>query len=538
MSTSSSAASKRRHTHPEPLPFQDERAPSARLARAIQSSSLHLVRRLLETAINSDGSPLDPRQPDPVTRKTSLIVAAEVGDLEMCRMLIEEYNVESEAVSRDPENNTVIHLAAASGSTDIITLYHSHYPFVLDWANAEGMTALHVASQKGHEATVSLLLDLHADVELTDNEGNTCLHYAAGWGHLKIVLLLIDRGCPFWAKNNSTFTASDYAFSFSIQSALQESARAHFESKKSQQRHRQRDREKERAQRTVVAAAAAAAGNSSERAGSPSASSFRSRRPAPLRNEETLAGLGVSLNASNRSTSMPQVNPIVTARMPSSPNAFSTTTPTSMASMKKPSSQSTTSSKPLVSPIHPFTAKTVSQLMSKDLEAIQHFRTRSGSVATSLASSSTGAGMGATPSPKLTTHFNSESPTTASGGGSSRLIPFQLSNTTERTGGTSTPSLRTRKSSGNLMASIAGVNASDGRHRAGSTDSDKSGGGGGLSFRDGLSRLRYLKGTGSGSGGRPPPLVLESVPGSPIVVQGGLQGGHDGDYDEYESQDS
>ncbi|KAH9810392.1 ankyrin repeat-containing domain protein [Melampsora americana] len=407
---STSTSSKRRHAHQEPPPFQDERSPSARLAKAIESSSVNLVRRLLNTAINSDGSPLDPSQPDPVTRKTSLMVAAEVGDVEMCRMLIEEYHVESDAVSRDPENNTVIHIAASRGSTEIITLYHSHYPFVLDWANSEGMTALHVAAQKGHESTISLLLDLHADVELTDNEGNTSLHYAAGWGHLKIVLLLIDRGCPFWAKNNSTFTASDYAFS---------------------------------------------------------------------------------------------------------------STPTSM---KK------SYAKPLSSPTSSFTAKTVSHLISKDLEAIQDFRTRSGSNATSLTSSSTSVGVGGAPSPNFTTHFRSESPTTTtttttSGGTggvtnmSNRLLPLHLSGVNERSTSGSTGSVRSRRSSGNLIGSMTNQVSShsgnpnpsgyvDNRTRAGSTDSDKSIGASGAGGGGGLSRL------------------------SPIVVEGSVENGNEMEEDE------
>lgn len=69
--------------------------------------------------------------------------------------------------------------------------------FVVDWANSEGLTPLHIASQNGFEAMVNvnrasphlylsgeglltwssqLLLDRDADIELPDAEGNTCLH--------------------------------------------------------------------------------------------------------------------------------------------------------------------------------------------------------------------------------------------------------------------------------------------------------------------------------------------------------------------------
>ncbi|POV94621.1 hypothetical protein PSHT_16102 [Puccinia striiformis] len=205
-----------------------------KLIRAIQNSNSTSIKKLSSASASSD-------------LLLKIVASAATTDqedqelsLDIIKLLITNSPTDN-TPPRDTELNTVIHLAAADGLDHIISLYLEQYPCVLDWANSEGLTPLHIASQKGNQSTVQLLLDSHADLELTDNEGNTCLHYAAAWGHLKIVLLLIDRGTPFWAKNNATFTASDYAYSFSIQSALQESARAHFESKE-QQRHRDRDK--------------------------------------------------------------------------------------------------------------------------------------------------------------------------------------------------------------------------------------------------------------------------------------------------------
>jgi hypothetical protein len=89
-----------------------------------------------------------------VTKKTSLILATEQANLEICQILIQDYQVDSQIISRvesraefaipfpkrltlklcmvskDLENNTVLHLAAAEGLDDIITLYHHHYPQV------------------------------------------------------------------------------------------------------------------------------------------------------------------------------------------------------------------------------------------------------------------------------------------------------------------------------------------------------------------------------------------------------------------------
>jgi hypothetical protein len=74
-------------------------------------------------------------------------------------------------------------------------LYYDRYPWVLDWSNSQGKTALHMAALKGNEELVrvrggsqtrpsfsfylplyQMLCDLGADFDLADNKGNTPLH--------------------------------------------------------------------------------------------------------------------------------------------------------------------------------------------------------------------------------------------------------------------------------------------------------------------------------------------------------------------------
>ncbi|WAR61905.1 hypothetical protein PtB15_12B597 [Puccinia triticina] len=520
------AAPKNTSAEPPPVTFTDDRTPSARLNRAIQSANTNLVKRLLaaEPAI-------DPRNQDPVSRKTSLILATEHANLEICRVLI---HVDAQLISRDLENNTVLHLAAADALDDIITLYHSHYPFVLDWANSEGMTALHVASQRGHESTVSLLLDFQADVELTDNEGNTCLHYAAAWGHLKIVLLLIDRGSPFWAKNNQTFTASDYAFSFSIQSALQESARAHFESKKQQRHQRQhRDRDKERNQRTPAAIPPDTTQPRPSRLGLKDSHSSTSTRSTTTTNNN---------NNTPQILSAPMIPKISTS--PTTSITHHPPPPPILPNALSPSA----SSKPLTSPTNSVaTARTVSYLISKDLEAIQDFRTRSISLANTTTTTTPTNNNSVNPqhSGPSSAPLVPESPTTSSFS-NSRLLPLQLvSAAASASSKSSGPSLRPRSSTGNLSNHANPDGTS--RTRAGSTDSETGVIIAGPGIREGLSRLRYLKsgpssnassisapntnnytstsspsapGTTPSTAGlasRPAHLALDTVPGSPAL---------------------
>lgn len=73
----------------------------------------------------------------------------------------------------------------------------------LDEKDNRGMTALHIASEHGHEAVVQLLLDKGAELEAKDDNGWTALHFAAEEGHEAIVQLLLDRGAEPEAKDNN-----------------------------------------------------------------------------------------------------------------------------------------------------------------------------------------------------------------------------------------------------------------------------------------------------------------------------------------------
>ncbi|MEO8179996.1 MAG: ankyrin repeat domain-containing protein [Deltaproteobacteria bacterium] len=61
-----------------------------------------------------------------------------------------------------------------------------------------GVTALHMAAQRGHEPLVSFLLDTGANLELRSSghgdSGGTPLHWAAQYGHLGVVQQLVERG--------------------------------------------------------------------------------------------------------------------------------------------------------------------------------------------------------------------------------------------------------------------------------------------------------------------------------------------------------
>ncbi|KAI1795149.1 ankyrin [Ganoderma leucocontextum] len=229
-----------------------EKDASARLRRAVKENNLFLVKRLVKRT--------DMRNPDPYHKRyTSLAWAAILGHEETFEFLLtsghddHDYNHE---YSKDSENNTILILLAearpplsysqSNGPSEqdflgatlrMARMYIDRYPDILDWANMEGKTALHVAALKGNEELVRMLCDYGGDFDLADNEGNTPLHYASAWGNVTIVQLLIERGCQYSARNNQGFTPSDYAYSISTRDALQDTARIQFENNKKARRN-------------------------------------------------------------------------------------------------------------------------------------------------------------------------------------------------------------------------------------------------------------------------------------------------------------
>lgn len=111
-------------------------------------------------------------------------------------------------------------------------LYCTLFPFLLDWSNSGGKSALHVAAQAGNTGFINLLCDFGADLDLTDLQGNTPLHYASAWGHIETVKVLLERGCQFAGRNYEGFTASDFAYSNIVMGTLQAKARDLFEERR------------------------------------------------------------------------------------------------------------------------------------------------------------------------------------------------------------------------------------------------------------------------------------------------------------------
>ena len=86
-----------------------------------------------------------------------------------------------------------IHQAALDGDTAKLEKLLHDKPGLVNVADYDKNTPLHLATMHGHAETVQLLLDNQADVNLTNTVGMTPLHFAAKGGYVDIVTALLNR---------------------------------------------------------------------------------------------------------------------------------------------------------------------------------------------------------------------------------------------------------------------------------------------------------------------------------------------------------
>ncbi|KAJ9098777.1 hypothetical protein QFC19_006253 [Naganishia cerealis] len=182
-------------------------------------------------------------------RLTSLAWAALSGAEETFEWLLLDAGHDDDELSRDQENSTILHLLASlpspltpttskkhadlqKAAVRMSILYWEAFPQLIDWSNASGKTALHLACQSGNADLVRTLCELGADYFLTDVQGNTPLHYASAWNQIECVRVLLEYGCPSGMRNSYGFTALEYAYSSTLARNFQEAIRDVAEGKK------------------------------------------------------------------------------------------------------------------------------------------------------------------------------------------------------------------------------------------------------------------------------------------------------------------
>ncbi|KAI7861697.1 ankyrin repeat-containing domain protein [Spinellus fusiger] len=184
-------------------------SPTVRLRKAAIDGNIPVVRRLAKKVENI-------QNPDPTNNYTTLMYAARHGHIELVELLL-NMGHEEETISVDNQGYTVLMIAALYNQEEIFYNYASRYPECVHAISKNGWAALLYAARNGNANLVNYMLSISADIDHIDNDGNSALHHASAWGHTTVMELLAVQGCNLDLQNNSQFTASDYAYSFSVQ---------------------------------------------------------------------------------------------------------------------------------------------------------------------------------------------------------------------------------------------------------------------------------------------------------------------------------
>ena len=166
---------------------------------------------------------------------TPLLVAAQFGQTEVCKLLLEKgkANLEEEAPfgftalneasfrghastvalllskgakvdTRNESGMTPLLEAADEGHTIVCELLLEEGKANLEEETPTGLTALNEASLRGHPGTVALLLSKGARVDTRNKDGMTPLLTAANEGHAKVCELLLANGSDLEEREPNT----------------------------------------------------------------------------------------------------------------------------------------------------------------------------------------------------------------------------------------------------------------------------------------------------------------------------------------------
>ncbi|MFP4499248.1 MAG: ankyrin repeat domain-containing protein [Vulcanimicrobiota bacterium] len=100
--------------------------------------------------------------------------------------------------------------AIISGDISRVSRIITEKPSLINKADAQGLTPLHVASQKGKNSIIALLLENKANFKARDNAGALALHWACLYGHIEAVKILIGNTDTVNFKDNKGATPLHY----------------------------------------------------------------------------------------------------------------------------------------------------------------------------------------------------------------------------------------------------------------------------------------------------------------------------------------
>ncbi|XP_030005735.1 ankycorbin isoform X2 [Sphaeramia orbicularis] len=118
-----------------------------------------------------------------------LLAAVEHGEVEKVASLLAKKG--TSAVKLDSEGKSALHVAAARGQTDCMSVIVSHGAD-LSITDAAGLNPLHLAARNNHVECCKKLIQSKCPIEAVDGSGKTALHHAAASGNIQTVQLLCE----------------------------------------------------------------------------------------------------------------------------------------------------------------------------------------------------------------------------------------------------------------------------------------------------------------------------------------------------------
>ncbi|KAK5900784.1 hypothetical protein CgunFtcFv8_025715 [Champsocephalus gunnari] len=132
-----------------------------------------------------------------------LLAAVEHGEAEKVAPLLAKKGASS--VKLDSEGKSALHVAAARGHTDCLSVILAHGAD-LSITDAAGLNPLHLAAKSNHIECCKKLIQSKCPIDAVDSSGKAALHHAAASGNIQTVQLLCELKTPVNLKDADGLT--------------------------------------------------------------------------------------------------------------------------------------------------------------------------------------------------------------------------------------------------------------------------------------------------------------------------------------------
>ncbi|XP_044031152.1 ankycorbin isoform X2 [Siniperca chuatsi] len=134
-----------------------------------------------------------------------LLAAVEHGEVEKVASLLAKKG--ASAAKLDSEGKSALHVAAARGQTDCLSVILAHgHGADMSITDAAGFNPLHLAVKNNHIECCKKLIQSKCPIDAVDSSGKAALHHAAASGNIQTVQLLCELKSPINQKDADGLT--------------------------------------------------------------------------------------------------------------------------------------------------------------------------------------------------------------------------------------------------------------------------------------------------------------------------------------------